>query len=242
MKKTFLTQALIVLFCFYSSLPAFASHSAKSKADQLTQESNVRDQTLAAPTFLGSLNADRNSFRASSLLSSSAFETGYAGDILFEKVGNTSFRLNFRDQKEDASFFWLFKQPQDLRDRWVQIDYSSLKVPSKVYLQIDSGMPRTDGLFMITLEDSVTPKSSYFKLPNRNPYASAEKISMHFPAQGFEKNADLMIYDLKLLPKNESPIAKTDESLLQTPDWYKRPIQAQNHTSADELYLQFMKA
>jgi hypothetical protein len=232
-----LTGFLALILTFLS--PSFALENSEIKAEQLEQERQISRHTLAQPTLLGNLGLENTSFASGSLLTPSAFEAGTAGDILFQKIGNTSFRLSYHNLKEDASFFWLFEKPVDMKDRWVQLDYSSVNVPATILLSIDSGL-HTDGIFTLPLENSLKPKSSFFKLPDRAPYNKVDKISLSFPSEA-ENHTDLLIYDLKLLPEGQSPLEETGLPLQDT-QWYTQPLHPDNRSKAEELYLQFMQA
>ena len=194
-----------VVFSLSTSAPArAASPSADSKTSELEDEVHLQKNTLAPPLMGAGLSEGLAFGQALSLLDAS-FEPGHWGELAFQSEGERSFRLQSRDLKNPAGFFWLFEKPMDLRNRWVEVVYSGMAVPSQVTLNFDSRMPRTDGRFVLPLANSFEPKSGYFKLPDRLPFSKIRKLSFVFDPR-YGKDVEMMLLDLKVLPEGADPL------------------------------------
>lgn len=181
-----------------------ASPSADSRAEDLEDDLEFQQHTLAPP-LLGAAFDPGFNFQGGASLFNSDHEPGHWGDLAYEPVGEKSFRLHGRDLKKPSGFFWLFENPQDLRDRWVEIVYSGLSLPSQMALSFDSRMPRKDVDFVVPLKNSFEPKSGFFKLPDRDPFSKITKLGFNFdPKDG--KDVEMLLLDLRVLPEGSDPL------------------------------------
>lgn len=179
-------------------LPALASTDDSSEFEK---------SALAAPLFSGNLNPALNPFNplnGSSLLEN-LYNVSRFGDLEYQQVGDTSFRLRFQVLKEPAGFFWLLNKKLDLRNQWVRIIYSGTFVPEHAFLALNVKKLRADSLFLIYFQHSSMPETSYFKLPANLPEEEIHSLGLVFDAD--EPPADFMIVGLEVLPPGEDPLA-----------------------------------
>ena len=212
MKKsiTFSFVSLLFLYAF-TLLPALhAEFSSASKASELEDAAELETDTLAPPLMGAFYNPAPRGGEGLSLLSP-ANEPGYWGELAYQPVGENSFHLYSRDLKESAGFFWLFDKPRDLRNRWVELVYSGVSVPSQILLSFDSRMPKADGGFIVPLKSSFEPRSGYFKLPNREPFSAIQKLNFAFDPK-FGKDVEMMILDLKVMPEGFDPLQGSESA------------------------------
>lgn len=240
-RKTLSRIALTVFPIFFASIFLIsnlkaATPSANSKIADLEESyedsSVVEHNTLAAPLLLGdpALGGLRVTSKNLSFFDV-PHTSGYKGNLQFERKEDGSVRLQYRDLKEEAAFFWLFERPMDLKNRWVRMSYSGLLVPSRVALEFDHDEKRLDSRFNLYLDDSLTPQSVFFKLPDAAPFAEIETLRLVVSPKDLKgRSADFAILDLELLPTDANPLGKVPSDLNRF-DWYAEPLRAENRSS-----------
>lgn len=227
-------------FLLISNLKA-AAPPANSKVADLEEiyknSSAVGNDTVAAPLLLGdpALGALRVTSKNLSLLDV-PHTVGHKGNLVFERDGKAGVRIQYRDLKEEAAFFWLFERPMDLKNRWVRMSYSGLQVPSHVALEFDHDEKRSDSRFDLYLDNSLAPQSVLFKLPEAKPFAQIETLRLIVSPENLKnRNADFAILDLEILPAGTNPLGKPASDLTRF-DWYAEPLKAENRASFNTEY------
>ena len=224
MKKT-ITFATAILVAITFIPASYAEPSVQSRLQELKKEREVKRNTLSPPLFSGGVFGNVSSIRNLSLLES-PYQVGHLGSLDFKKMGETSFRIRYQDLEESASFFWIFEQKLDLRDRWLEIVYSSIVMPTRVDIVVDSKISRKDSTFPLYFENSLKPRKTYFKLPDRMPFSKVKKLRLVFEPE-VARDADFMILDMNLLPLGAGPLGNAVSDISRF-DWYEQPFQAQN--------------
>ena len=166
------------------------------------------------------------------------FETGTKGNLLYQQIGRSAFRIQYYQIDEEASVFWRFEKPMDFRNRWFRMHYTGPIVPSHAYLVIDSDKIRNDGKFDVYFENTLTSRFVYFKLPDRMPYSNVKSIRLVMDPDAMETpHADFVILNLMLLPQDEDPLTKPADSDLSRFDWYTNPFSPENQiiSNADKI-------
>lgn len=224
-----------IFFAIISNL-IVATPSANSKIADLEEiyedSSVVEHNTLAAPLLLGdpALGGLRVTSKNLSFFDV-PHTVGYKGNLLFEQSEDKGVRLQYRDLKEEAAFFWLFERSMDLKNRWVRMSYSGLLVPSRVALEFDHAESRADSNFNLYLDDSLTPQTVYFKLPDAAPFAEIETLRLVVSPEDLKgRSADFAVLDLELLPAGANPLGKAPSDLNRF-DWYAEPLRAENQAT-----------
>lgn len=236
MKKLFL---LLFLVSFAMPLQAdeFSSDEKLRELKDYGDETTVDQSTLAAPLLLSQASLGKvTAFSRHLSLFDIPHTVGVKGEILYEQRDELGVRLEFRDLKEEAAFFWLFERPMDLRNRWVRVHYSGLRVPSCLKLEFDHDELRSDSQFDLYLENTLIGDTVYFKLPDKTAFAKIETLRLVLDPDSLEHNsADFVIHAIELVPAGEDPLGGFESDLSRF-DWYAEPLKPENRASFNTNY------
>ena len=235
---------LIFPFALFSFLitsfipqPLFAQHSAsaESKLAELNAryraENQLAGETLSAPLASSLPLAAPLNLPPESLLGA-AYTPGHEGEIFYEQVSDTTFRLKYLDLETEAFFYFLFEKPQDLRNRWMRLRYSGLKTPHKLTIRLDHAAYRSDTDFAVYPEDTLKPAQLFFKLPDKATFENVKSLGFVIDPseEAAGRDGDFMILGLDLIEDEAVQSALLPETDLMRFDWYRDPFQSDNRT------------
>lgn len=227
-------KKLYVLFILLTGflLASFRGEATVSEKEKIFGEGReLSTQTLANPLLLSQTPRDPTEIPGTSLLAH-PFKFGYQGDLSYRQIEDQVFRLRYEDLEEDSAFFFLFDEPLNLRNRWVRLRYFGEKIPSRLELQVESDLPRSDGRYDLYLAGSDHLESVYFKLPDKTPFGELDSIRLVIhPEEQRDPDADFMILGLELLPAGEGPLGNVSLTDRHRFENYAEPFEAQNQVS-----------
>ncbi len=194
-----LSLALTVSLLVPTTLRASVEEDLKSTAE-------ADQSTLVSPLLLSQPSEHFQVPDGTSLLKN-PFEVGYEGDLQYEKLSDETFRLRYFDLTRDASFFFVFDKPLNLKDRWVRLRYTGLKLPSHLALELDFEERRSDTHYDLYLDQAPGLGSVYFKLPAKASFEQVDSLRLIMePDHLASMDADFMILGLEIVPEGEGPL------------------------------------
>jgi len=205
--KLFFSCTLVFLLVLFSNaVVGRADARMEQLAQKLKAQSHLGQETLAAPLFMG---APSSSFSPGESLFVLPLTFGTKGNVKYDQMGGTIQRVAYHDLRDPASFFIFFDEEMDLRGRWMEITYSGITVPKKIYLVFDKGTPRSDSTLPIHLNRSTEIERSRLEIPDRIPYSKIKRLDFQIdPKDQSGMNADFLILDVSILRKSPSPQSK----------------------------------